>query len=160
MEEQQVATQEQVNDSNDYIEALKEMKQNSVSRSEYDALKDENKRLLSAFVNGDEIAAPKAEEKVDVNQLRKELFGGEELSNLEYVTKALQLREALLDQGEQDPFLPVGSHVQINQDMIDAAEQSALVFKECVDLADGDSGVFTAALQARMRDLPTLGRRK
>ena len=44
--EQSVSQQENVNDSIDYIEAIKEMKQNSVTRESYDKLKSENKQLL------------------------------------------------------------------------------------------------------------------
>ena len=47
-----VTGQENVDDSFDYISALNEMKQNSVSRSEYEKLKADNKRLLDSIVNG------------------------------------------------------------------------------------------------------------
>ena len=50
-----VSQQTEVNDSIDYIEAIKEMKQNSVTRESYDKLKSENKQLLDALVNGKEI---------------------------------------------------------------------------------------------------------
>ena len=41
--ENSVSQQENVNDSTDYIEAIKEMKQNSVSKEAYEKLKAENK---------------------------------------------------------------------------------------------------------------------
>ena len=39
--------EENVNDSIDYIEAIKEMKQNSVSKESYEKVKQENKKLMT-----------------------------------------------------------------------------------------------------------------
>ena len=151
---------ENVNDSIDYIEALKEMKQNSVDRSVYDKLKSENKQLLDALVNGKEIEISK-EEPVDIAKLRKDLFNKDgHMSNLEYVSTALKLRDALIEKGERDPFLPYGDKVNLTAEHYDKAEQVATVLKECVEFADGDSGIFTAELQRRTKDvMPRYGKR-
>lgn len=142
----------------DYISAIKEMKANSVDRSVYDKLKSENKQLLDALINGQQIDLPK-EEPVDVNELRKELFNKDgHLTNLEYVSKALKLRDALIEQGERDPFLPYGDRVNLTAEHYDKAEQVATVLKECVDFADGDSGIFTAELQRRTKDVMPMRR--
>jgi 5'-3' exonuclease len=152
--------QENVNDSTDYIEAIKEMKQNSVDRAAYDKLKSENKQLLDALVNGKEINI-KQEEPVDIAQLRKDLFNKDgHMSNLEYVSTALKLRDALIEKGERDPFLPYGEKVNLTAEHYDKAEQVATVLKECVEFADGDSGIFTAELQRRTKDtMPRYGKR-
>ena len=47
-----VSGEENVNDSINYIEAIKEMKQNSVSKQAYDKLREENKQLLDSLING------------------------------------------------------------------------------------------------------------
>lgn len=148
-----VSQQENVNDSIDYIEAIKEMKQNSVTRESYDKLKSENKQLLDALVNGKEIEM-KREEPVDINKLRKELFNRDgHLSNLDYISNALKLRDALIEKGERDPFLPYGDKVNLTAEHYDKAETVAAVLKECVEFADGDSGIFTAELQRRTKDV-------
>ncbi|MBR4123248.1 MAG: hypothetical protein IKT93_02375 [Clostridia bacterium] len=150
--EQSVSQQENVNDSTDYIEALKEMKQNSVDRAAYDKLRSENKQLLDALVNGKEIEVKK-EEPVDINQLRKDLFNRDkQMSNLDYVSSALKLRNALIEKGERDPFLPYGDKVDLKAEHYEKAEEVATVLQECVDFADGDSGIFTAELQRRTKD--------
>lgn len=150
--ENSVSQQENVNDSTDYIEAIKEMKQNSVDRAAYDKLKSENKQLLDALVNGKEIDIKK-EEPVDIAKLRKDLFNKDgHMSNLEYISSALKLRDALIEKGERDPFLPYGEKVNLTADHYDKAEQVATVLKECVEFADGDSGIFTAELQRRTKD--------
>jgi 5'-3' exonuclease len=158
--ENSVSQQENVNDSIDYIEAIKEMKQNSVDRSVYDKLKSENKQLLDALVNGKEIEISK-EEPVDIAKLRKDLFNKDgHMSNLEYVSNALKLRDALIEKGERDPFLPYGDKVNLSAEHYDKAEQVATVLKECVEFADGDSGIFTAELQRRTKDvMPRYGKR-
>lgn len=158
---QSVSEQEKVNDGIDYIEALKEMKQNSVSRESYDKLKSENKQLLDALVQGKEIELPK-EEKLDVNELRKKLFNKDaSLSNLEYVDTALKLRKALIENGERDPFLPYGDRVDTTAEHYAKAETVANVLQECVDFADGDSGIFTAELQRRTKEaMPAYARKR
>lgn len=143
--------QENVNDGIDYIAAINEMKQNSVDKKKYDSVVAENKRLLDALVEGKQIETPKNNDTVDVGELRKKLYT-QDLSNLEYIKTTLQLRQAIIDSGEQDPFLPCGNHVTITHDMIEAAEHTADVLQQCVDFAEGDSGIFTAELQRRTTD--------
>ena len=158
--EMSVSQQENVNDSTDYIEAIKEMKQNSVTRESYDKLKSENKQLLDALVSGKEIEIKK-EEPVDIAKLRKDLFNKDkQMSNLEYVSSALKLRDALIERGERDPFLPYGDKVSLTAEHYEKAEQVATVLRECVEFADGDSGIFTAELQRRTKDsMPYRGKR-
>lgn len=151
--------QETGNDSIAYIEAIKGMKQNSVSREAYDKLKKENQELLNALVDGRQIDI---EEKkpVDIDQLRKKLFNSDkQLTNLEYIESALELRDALIAKGERDPFLPYGEIVNVTADQIEKAELVATIFKECVEFADGDSGIFTAELQRRTKEAPRYGKK-
>lgn len=141
----------------DYLAAIKELKQNSVDRSEYDKLRAENKKLIDAVVNGQ----PGQEEptvvkhsKEQIDELRNDLFNSpRELNNLEYVTKAMELREALMENGEPDPFLPVGKQISPTRDDLEGAEKVAQVYRECIDYAEGDSEVFTNELMRRTRDV-------
>lgn len=140
-------------DNNSYIEAIKEMKKNYVPKDLFDKKEAENKQLLDALVNGKEITIEK-EEPVDVKELRKKLFNKDgQMSNLEYVSTALKLRDTLIENGERDPFLPYGDKVNVTAEHYDQAERVATVLKECVEFADGDSGIFTAELQRRTKDV-------
>ena len=146
-----VSEQEGVNDSTDYIEAIKEIKQNSVDKAKYNQLKEENQRLLKSLVNGETIQ--QEVEPVDVNQLRKELCSKDaDYNNLDYMTKVMQLRDTLIEKGEKDPFLPWGKKITPSQEDVDTAERVANIVKECIDYAEGDSMVFTNELQRRMID--------
>ena len=157
-EEKEISVTGTVEDNTqDYLAAIKELKEKSVDRSEYDKLRAENKKLIDAVVNGQ----PGQEEPVftkhskeQIDDLRNDLFNSpRELNNLEYVTKAMELREALMENGEPDPFLPVGKQISPTRDDLEGAEKVAQVYKECIEYAEGDSEVFTNELMRRTRDV-------
>ena len=138
----------------DYVAAIKELKQNSVDRSKYEELRAENKKLLDSIVNGQSLEAPKQEDVKSIDQLRSELFNGEtELSNLDFIKDSLELRKKLIAKGEPDPFLPVGQQIQPTDFDIQTADKVAEILQECVDYADGDSEVFTNELMRRTVDV-------
>ena len=158
LEEKEVSVTGTVEDNTqDYIAAIKELKQNSVDRSEYNKLRAENKRLIDAVVNGqpgqeEQVVVKHSKEQID--DLRNDLFNSpRELNNLEFITKAMELREALMENGEPDPFLPVGKQISPTRDDIEGAEKVAQVYKECIEYAEGDSEVFTNELMRRTRDV-------
>ena len=158
LEEKEVSVTGTVEDNTqDYIEAIQALKQNSVDRSEYDKLRAENKKLIDAVVNGqpgqeEPVVSKHSKEQID--ELRNDLFNSpKELNNLEYITKAMELREALIENGEPDPFLPVGKQISPTRDDIEGAEKVAQVYKECIEYAEGDSEVFTNELMRRTRDV-------
>ena len=145
-----VTSQPAGDDNNQYIQALNELKKNSVGRSEYEALKAENKKLLDSIVNGTEVALPPAE-SVSVDELRKKLADSEGMSNLDYVSNALKLRKALMESGEMDPFVPHGSQYNPTQLDYEKANRVAVVLQDCVDAAEGDPTIFRNELQKHMR---------
>ena len=158
LEEKEVSVTGTVEDNTqDYLAAIKELKENSVNRSEYDKLRAENKRLIDAVVNGqpgqeEQVVVKHTKEQID--DLRNDLFNSpRELNNLEFITKTMELREALMENGEPDPFLPVGKQISPTRDDIEGAEKVAQVYKECIEYAEGDSEVFTNELMRRTRDV-------
>lgn len=161
-EQEQTNVTGEVDSSADYIAAINELKQNSVDRSKYEQLRAENKRLLDSIVNGQSVDTPKPEDKPSIEELRKRLFKDEPTSNLEYVSNALELRKALIENGEKDPFLPWGNKIIPTTEDIECAERVARVMQECVDYADGDSELFTNELQRRTVDngVPNKPKRK
>lgn len=144
----------------DYIDTIKNLKENSVDRSKYEALRADNKRLLDAVVNGQTVEAPAAKQEVDIDALRKKLFKTEEQTNLDYCKNALALREALIEKGEADPFLPCGSKTLPTDEDRTTAQRVAEVMQECIDYADGDSNVFTNELMRRTVDTGPIRRKK
>ena len=135
----------------DYLAAINELKANSVDRQKYEELKAENKKLLDSIVNGTEVALPAAEKK-SIEELRANYLK-EDQSNLDFITNALALREALMAEGKPDPFLPLGEQILPTDEDIATANKVASVLQECVDYAEGDSNVFTNELQRRLVDV-------
>ena len=143
--------------TNDYIDQIKKLKESSVSKDDYDKLKADNKKLIDALANGTQLEG-KVEPKIDavenINELRKKLFGkGNNLNNLEYCKTAVELRDALIEKGERDPFLPFGHNVVATDSDHETAERVANVMRECIEYADGDSDIFTNELQRRTVDI-------
>lgn len=146
-------TGEQVEDMTpDYLAAIKELKQKSVDREDYDKLKAENKKLLDSIVNGQTVEVEASPKYRDVGEIRDELFNNEH-NNLEYIKLALELRNTLIAKGETDPFLPVGKQISPTREDVEMAEKCAQVYQECIDYAEGDSALFTQELMRRTRDV-------
>ena len=132
--------------------ALKEAKSNSVSKEEYEKVLREKDELVAAIINGeggndgDQTTPP----EVDDNKLREELYGPkcQELNNLQYWEKTLQLRDSVMSKGESDPFLTKGRKASDSEVAI--IEKQVGIIKELIREADGDSGVFTALMQKLM----------
>lgn len=154
--EQSVSQQENVEqDTNNYIEAIKEIKANSVSKEAYNKLKDENKQLLDSLINGNQVTIQNDKEVTwdDIKNMRKKLADVDHpLSNLEYAQTAVELRDALLEKGEKDPFLPWGHNISPTDEDCIKADRVADVFKQCIEYAEGDNELFTNELQRRTND--------
>ena len=156
--EQSVTQQENVEqDTNNYIEAIKEMKANSVSKDAYKKLQDENKKLLESLIAGETIEAPKTtvEEKVDLNALRKHLDETE--SPIDYCKTSLKLHEETLKQLGYNDYLPNGKKIRPTKEDEEKANLFIEQVKECIDYADGDDQLFIQELQRRT--YPGLGGR-
>ena len=147
--------------TNDYLDAINKIKANSVSKSDYDKLKADNKQLLDAIVNGARIEAPEATAAPtkSIEELRKNVFK-EDSTNLEYWTNVMELRNALLTKGERDPFLPYGNKIVPTNEDYESAQRVADVVQQCIDYAQGDSAVFTNELQRRTVDTSPVTARK
>lgn len=152
--------------SEDLVQALAKLKENSVSKEDYAKLKEEHQQLLRKVVEGEvdlsnEEHNPVIDYTKEIKDLRNELYSGEnEFTNLEYVKKTLELRDAIIATGGEDPFLPLGRGVTITEADREAADRVAEVFRDAIDYAEGDSALFTAEIQRRTRDLPNTGSRK
>ena len=132
----------------DYIAQIQELKNNSVSREAYEAMREENRKLLTSLVNGTGKSAEEpAAAKKSIEELRKNLFNSDSLSNLEYCKTAVELRDRLIEEGHPDPFLPSGKNIVATDEDIACANRVAAALKQCIDYADGDSAIFTNELQ-------------
>lgn len=159
MEENERTAEAPAEDSN-YIEVIQELKENSVDKKKYDKLKEENKQLLNALVKGETIEQEKPIEAYDMHKEVDELLFGDN-TNLEYITRALRIRQHLIDSGKEDPFITQdptqGTPTEAQRQ---TAANVAQVLQEIVDFADGDAGVFNAEYQRRIKDPVIMPRAK
>ena len=146
----------------DYIKVIEELKSKSVDKEDYDKLLDENRKLLKSLVENKPLPTEEPQApKIDKDALRKELYGSDtDLSNLDYVQKTLQLRKAIMDDGDPDPFVGRGEKLVPDDSDYAAAAKVASVLEHCVEYANGDSEVFTNELQRLTNDIPLPKRRK
>lgn len=142
--------------------ALKEARENTVSKEEFDRLQEENRKLVSEIINGEGGAGSGQQatpEKASIEELRTKLYGpkASELSNLDFCKYSLELRDAVIAQEGYDPFLPHGAKIKPSEQDIERADAVAKVIKDCIEKSEGNSEVFTALLQAEIaNDSPTL----
>lgn len=152
---------EQTNENQKYLDAIAELKKNSVPRAEYDKIRDENTMLLNSIVSGKAIETASAEEanKPTIEELRKKYFKLEGHPNLDCVQTVLDIRDATIEQGDKDPFLAFGQKIAPNEEDINKANNVAKVLRECIEYADGDDQLFTNELQRRIIDVMPARRR-
>ena len=138
--------------ANEYINRINDLKERTVSREEYERIKNDNRELAKALINGTGANIPgitKPEEKPDLDDLRKKLFTKKSKNDLEYFTNLLALRDGVMADGQPDPFLPINREFRATaQDEADA-ERIATQIKEAIEYADGDPAVFSNDLRRR-----------
>lgn len=136
----------------DYISAINEIKANSVDKAAYLKLKEENRKLLDSLINGTSISAQEGIEKPNIEELRNKLFGlkNQNLNNLEFVKTALDLRKALMENGEIDPFVPLGEKIKPTDEDFEKADKVARILQETVDYANGNPNTFVDELNRKL----------
>lgn len=146
---------------NDYISQIEELKRNSIPRDQFDKLKGENKKLLEALVNNQQLEGTTIVEKPKIEDLRAKLFNSHN-TNLEYIETALTLRDRLLEEGYDDPFVPQGRKISATREDEALAEKVAEGLRSCVEYANGNSELFTQELQRITKDtmIPTGNKRR
>ena len=147
-----------VDNTPDYLAEIERLKSNTVDKTQYEKLLEDNKKLIQTIARNDERAkaneaAKNNEQPIDINKLREKMFNpNNTLNNLDYIKSALELRKGLMDRGEPDPFLPIGNKISPTAEDVETAERVAKAFQSCVDYADGDPELFTQELQRITRD--------
>lgn len=148
----------------DYLDQIKNLKENTVSKDEYLKLKREHTKLLKDYVDGTVTATEGPKTQVPertVRDIKKELFTpNRQLSDVEYVTKTLELRKKVIDETGVDCFVPHSHNYSPTDSDFQKAEKVAKVLQDCVDLSDGDNGKFIANLQSKMNDVALPSRRR
>jgi hypothetical protein len=132
---------------------ITEMRQNTVPKDKYNKVMEENQKLMRALANGETVQV-EAPQKPTALELHKEWANQEGKSSIQIAKDTLALREAMIDEGLRDPFLPNGKDfVPEAQDLKDAEDVAALL-QWAIDGAEGNSGVFNSLLASKIIDSP------
>lgn len=147
-----------------YIEQIQKLKAESVSINDYNALMEENKSLINALTEGKTLGGeqkPTVDHSAEIKRLRAKLFSSEgpDINNLEYMTDILDLRDHLMATGQPDPFVAKNSHITPTEESYKTAQRVADGLRHCIDVADGDSGVFNTEYQRIVTD-PIIPRKR
>ena len=142
----------------DYIEAIQNLKDNTVSKEQYEKLRAENKKLLNAVLNDQKAEKEEPVETVeqlqqDLKSIKKDLANAQEkgMSNLEFCSKALKYREKAMKLGLQDPFVP-NSPTGPDENDFRSAERVAEALQKCVDESKGNPATFRNLFEQTVRD--------
>lgn len=140
------------NENQQYIDAIRDLKANSVSKDRYNKLMEENKNLLNSLVNGEVVAAaaPSQQNELPPIQDLVDEMRGKHLSDIEFVEKALEFRDRVLEETGEDCFVSKGHNITPSQESYMAAQRTADIYRECLDYANGDNKVFMNELMRRM----------
>lgn len=147
-------------DASTYIDNLKTLKESTVDKREYQKVVEENKRLSVALLNGETLSTTKEEKEPSqsIEELR-ENFKKDNQTNLEFWENTLKLRNALIENGDPDPFLPKGHELIATDDDKMKANRVAEVVGSLIDESEGSPEVFNALLQKTLVDDPLLARK-
>lgn len=138
----------------DVVGEINKIRETMIDKEAYDKLRAERDKYAKALIEGTKVNDDQPKHSASVEDLRNKLFNSE-LSNLEYVEAALELREAILEDtnGVNDIFVGKGSKLTPSEEDYKCAEKVAEAFKSCVEIADGNSEIFTRELMRITNDV-------
>lgn len=160
--------QQQGDPAGDYLAELAKLRENSVTKTEYDKMKKERDELIKGLAErnfqpgGDGQQQPPAmtdkERDERIAALRKEIITADSgMNNLKFAEKALELRQLWKEKTGDDLFVSVNPLDPSSEEHKEAAQRSAErvadVLEQSIEYARGDSSVFTTELMRRTNDI-------
>ena len=140
-----------------YIDEIKQLKSNTVSKDAYQKLQEENRSLLKSLVEGQQVSTPVEEQPSrSMEEILKDF--NSETSNLDHIKYVMELHNKNLEHGIND-FVTNSSQYQATDEDIAAAKRVEDFFNDLIKTADGDSTVFNNEYQRRVVD-PIIPKRK
>ena len=139
-----VKSEEEILSVDEYIQTIKNLKENSVPKDKYEALKEEKTKLAKALAGEGDIpdSVRKSQELPDEKELSKMILdpAAYGLTDAESTEKVLQAREIALAKGEPDPFLRLGVKSSPTPQDVEGAQKVADAFKMWLDNSRDESG--------------------
>lgn len=154
-EELTTTTEQQDTDVQKYLDAIQDLKTNTVSKGDYARLQEENAKLLKSLVDGSTIQNTSTEvaAKPDIEKLGKSVLSGKG-TQLKFFEDALALREAVLDRDGVDIFSIPKNGYKITGTPEDdlTAQKVADTIQGWIEYADGNPEIFRDVCQRQIID--------
>ena len=143
--------QEQGMNAETYVAELRKLKETTVDKSEFTKLQEENQRLAKALTTG--LKEEDDHSQIDVAAVAKRMISGlTKRSDLETLTDALAIRDAVVEQGGESPFLAHAKDYVAKPEEVAWEDAFAKGLREIIDAAEGDPALFTALLKQNGAD--------
>lgn len=124
-------------DAQSMVNYINELKQNTVSKSDYEKVCRDRDTYFKACVDAKPISAEVEISRPSMQELRNDLYGVNHAqhTDIEYMTKTLELRDRVLEETGVDPLETDG-------------ESIAEPLRELIDSCNGSNDVFVARFHA------------
>lgn len=125
------------------LDEMKKLKENTVSKEEYEKERAKNKELMRRLVEGGGQDV-KTDDTVDLNKIREDLFknNAEGLSKREFWQKVLTLRHERLKNEGVDIFLPKGRKTRYTRLDIESANRLDETISQMIEDSEDNPALF------------------
>ena len=159
MQDENMRNEEQVVDNTDYIDAIKDLKQNSVAKDKYDALRAENKKLLDAIVNGQDVSTPNQEPELGSrDEYYKAYKENKFKTDLDYWKNMVNLRKATIAEYGADPCVtgsfgtdPEGNRVEPEYGEAEAIAEQFDTIEQIIEESGNNPAIFETLMQSAVK---------
>ena len=153
MNEDILQTQPEIADTDsDLVEALKQLKANSVNKDDYNKLKEDNKKLIDALVNGDQITNVQPQAQRSEEEIKQSILNHKG-SDMEIAKDIMELYNLKKEQGE-NIFIST-SHNLSPSELQDAeynAEAVARCLEDSIEYCEGDPSKFHSYFNSKIAE--------
>lgn len=153
-----------ITDNNSLVDQVKALKENSVSKTDYEKLQNDYNHLFGEYIKSrpaqTEEAAKEPTEEDKKKAYQKDclsLATDKHMSNIEKAKLYLKIRDYRLERGDGDIFLPQSG--QPSQNDVEKAQNQAALMKDAIEQAEGSDLRYNAYISDHLRDNMTILRR-
>ena len=127
----------------DLLDEINKLKENTVSKEEYEKERAKNKELMRRLVEGGGQDV-KTDDTVDLNKIREDLFtnNAEGLSKREFWQRVLTLRHERLKNEGVDIFLPKGRKTRYTRLDIESANRLDETISQMIEDSEDNPALF------------------
>lgn len=133
----------ETDDDLNLLDEMKKLKENTVSKEEYEKERAKNKELMRRLVEGGGQDV-KTDDTVDLNKIREDLFtnNAEGLSKREFWERVLTLRHERLKNEGVDIFLPKGRKTRYTRLDIESANRLDETISQMIEDSEDNPALF------------------